>query len=252
MLSMTNRPLRLGVLTPSSNTALEPLTSAIVATLPDCSAHFARFKVTEIALSEQALGQFDDSKILAAAELLAEKRAGKFAGRGAAAAPLKDLGAHPETGDPVHVMAGRTDDPRAEDTFLANLTYACQAAEPDGITILIEPLNPQDAPGYFLKDTAQAVRLIQTLDHPRLRLMFDCYHVARVEGDVCARFAAVRPLIGHVQIAGVPARGRPDRGDVDYGSLLPSLGWPGPIGAEYRPGGATEDSLGWLALWRGR
>ena len=152
----------------------------------------------------------------------------------------------------VHVMAGRTDDPRAEDTFLANLAYACHAAEPDGITILIEPLNPHDAPGYFLKDTAQAVRLIQTLDHPRLRLMFDCYHVARVEGDVCARFAAVRPLIGHVQIAGVPARGRPDRGDVDYGSLLPSLGWPGPIGAEYRPGGATEDSLGWLALWRGR
>ena len=39
--------------------------------------------------------------------LLAEKRAGKFAGRGAAVAPLKDLGAHPETGDPVHVMAGR-------------------------------------------------------------------------------------------------------------------------------------------------
>jgi DNA topoisomerase-1 len=39
--------------------------------------------------------------------LLAEKRAGKFAGRGAAVAPLKDLGAHPETGEPVHVMAGR-------------------------------------------------------------------------------------------------------------------------------------------------
>lgn len=39
--------------------------------------------------------------------LLAEKRAGKFAGRGAATAPLKDLGAHPESGEPVHVMAGR-------------------------------------------------------------------------------------------------------------------------------------------------
>lgn len=71
---MTNRPLRLGVLTPSSNTTLEPLTSAIVATLPDCSAHFARFKVTEISLSEQALGQFDDSKILAAADLLADAK----------------------------------------------------------------------------------------------------------------------------------------------------------------------------------
>src|SRR5688572_6322524 len=69
-----SRPLRLGVLTPSSNTALEPLTSAIVATVPGASAHFSRFTVTEIALDARALGQFDDSKILAAAELLADAK----------------------------------------------------------------------------------------------------------------------------------------------------------------------------------
>lgn len=68
------RPLRLGVLTPSSNTALEPLTSALAAALPGASAHFSRFKVTEIALDAAALGQFDDSKILAAAELLADAK----------------------------------------------------------------------------------------------------------------------------------------------------------------------------------
>jgi maleate isomerase len=67
-------PLRLGVLTPSSNTALEPLTSALAAALPGASAHFSRFKVTEIALDAAALGQFDDSKILAAAELLADAK----------------------------------------------------------------------------------------------------------------------------------------------------------------------------------
>ncbi len=68
------RPIRLGVLTPSSNTALEPLTSALAAAVPGCSAHFSRFTVTEIALSDRALGQFDDSKILAAAELLADAK----------------------------------------------------------------------------------------------------------------------------------------------------------------------------------
>jgi maleate isomerase len=66
--------LRLGVLTPSSNTALEPLTSAMVAALPGASAHFARFKVTEIALDAGALGQFDEDRILAAAQLLADAR----------------------------------------------------------------------------------------------------------------------------------------------------------------------------------
>ena len=69
-----DRTFRMGVLTPSSNTALEPLTSALAATVPGCSAHFSRFKVTEISLSAQALGQFDDSKILAAAELLADAK----------------------------------------------------------------------------------------------------------------------------------------------------------------------------------
>ena len=77
--------LRLGVLTPSSNTALEPLTSALAAALPDCSAHFARFRVTEIALSQQALGQFDDSKILAAAELLADAKVDVIGWSGTAA-----------------------------------------------------------------------------------------------------------------------------------------------------------------------
>lgn len=64
----------LGMLTPSSNTTLEPVTTAMIAGLPEASAHFGRFRVTEIALSERALGQFDDSEILRAAELLAHAR----------------------------------------------------------------------------------------------------------------------------------------------------------------------------------
>ena len=77
--------IRLGVLTPSSNTALEPLTSALAAAVPGCSAHFSRFRVTEISLSDSALGQFDDSKILAAAELLADARVDVIGWSGTAA-----------------------------------------------------------------------------------------------------------------------------------------------------------------------
>ncbi|BAF90370.1 Asp/Glu racemase [Azorhizobium caulinodans ORS 571] len=70
---MTKRVL-LGMLTPSSNTVLEPVTQAMVAGLPEVSAHFGRFKVTEIALSDTALKQFDDTEILRAAELLAHAK----------------------------------------------------------------------------------------------------------------------------------------------------------------------------------
>jgi maleate isomerase len=69
-----NKPVRLGMLTPSSNTTLEPVCARMLADLPEVSVHFARFRVTEISLSEQALGQFDLAAQLSAAELLADAK----------------------------------------------------------------------------------------------------------------------------------------------------------------------------------
>lgn len=78
---MTARVL-LGMLTPSSNTVLEPVTAAMLSGLPEVSAHFSRFRVTEIALSAQALAQFDDTEILRAAELLAHAKVNAIAWNG--------------------------------------------------------------------------------------------------------------------------------------------------------------------------
>ncbi|NQE49500.1 maleate cis-trans isomerase family protein [Herbaspirillum rubrisubalbicans] len=72
----------LGMLTPSSNTTLEPVTTAMLADIPEASAHFGRFRVTEIALSNQALAQFDDSEILRAAELLSHAKVASIAWNG--------------------------------------------------------------------------------------------------------------------------------------------------------------------------
>lgn len=69
-----NRRVLLGMLTPSSNTVLEPVTSAILADLPDVTAHFGRFRVTEISMKESALGQFDPDPLISAAELLADAK----------------------------------------------------------------------------------------------------------------------------------------------------------------------------------
>lgn len=79
---------RLGMLTPSSNTVLEPMTVAMLRDLPDVTAHFSRFKVTEIALTDSALGQFDDSEILRAAELLAHAKVDAIAWNGTSASWL--------------------------------------------------------------------------------------------------------------------------------------------------------------------
>ncbi|MDE0591523.1 TIM barrel protein [Halocynthiibacter sp. C4] len=150
----------------------------------------------------------------------------------------------------IHVMAGIANGPTACKTFIENLRYACHLAAPLGKTILIEPLNAHDAPNYFLRDTEQAAEIIDKAGAPNLKLMFDCYHVGRTEGRVISRLRTLFPLIGHVQFASVPDRGAPDQGAVDYAEVfaeLNTLGYTAPLGAEYRPEGKTEDSLGWLS-----
>jgi maleate isomerase len=79
---------RIGMLTPSSNTVLEPMTYAMLANNTAVSAHFSRFKVTEIALSDAALGQFSDAPIVAAAELLAHAKCDVIAWNGTSASWL--------------------------------------------------------------------------------------------------------------------------------------------------------------------
>ncbi|PDT16684.1 isomerase [Rhizobium sp. J15] len=152
----------------------------------------------------------------------------------------------------VHVMAGNSSGPRARRTFCENLAYACDAAG-DAVTILIEPLNPYNAPGYFLNGTQQAADIIREVGKPNLRLMFDFYHVQIIEGDVTRRFETLLPLIGHVQIASVPDRGTPDHGELDYGYVLQrvaDLGWKHPIGAEYLPRDVANPDMSWLARHR--
>jgi len=73
LMSKKNR-IFLGMLTPSSNTTLEPVTASMLSGLPEVTAHFGRFRVTEISLGEQALGQFEPEPMLAAAQLLADAR----------------------------------------------------------------------------------------------------------------------------------------------------------------------------------
>jgi maleate isomerase len=75
----------LGMLTPSSNTVLEPVTSAMVAELPHVSAHFGRFRVTEISLRQEALSQFDPAPFLVAAQLLADAQVDVIAWNGTSA-----------------------------------------------------------------------------------------------------------------------------------------------------------------------
>ncbi len=152
----------------------------------------------------------------------------------------------------VHVMAGLATGAEAEVAYLDALGHACARA--GGIGILIEPLNHHDAPGYFLTGSDQAAHIVETLGAPALKIMFDCYHIQIMEGDVSRRLARHLAHIGHVQIAAVPDRGEPDAGELSYAHIyrhLAELGWSLPLGAEYKPRGRDTDAgLGWLSAAR--
>lgn len=159
----------------------------------------------------------------------------------------------------VHVMAGRTrhldiTEQACFDQFIDNLRYGCAKAEAHHQTLLIEPLNPKDAPDYFLNSLALARRVIETVGMPNLKLMFDCYHIALLEGEVAKNLQENLDIIGHIQFAGVPDRGHPDISSLDYASLfqmLDEIGYDRPLGAEYHPDdGDTNASLDWLARWK--
>ncbi|MER0236967.1 TIM barrel protein [Fulvimarina sp. MAC8] len=155
----------------------------------------------------------------------------------------------------VHVMAGGSgpDEAASMASFAANLGHACDRARDAGMTALIEPLNPYDNPGYFLIGFEKAKRVLDAVGRDELKIMFDCYHLQITDGDLLRRFRNNLDIVGHVQFAGVPDRGEPDRGEVAYDRLLPAIadaGFSGPFGAEYKPTGETDASLRWMHAFR--
>lgn len=153
----------------------------------------------------------------------------------------------------IHAMAGVASGDAARQTYVRNLTHATRKAAPHGITILIEPINHVDVPGYFMHRTADAAEIIDEIrgesGASNLKMMFDFYHLQIMEGDLTRLVTRLLPIIGHIQFASVPKRGAPDDGELDFSyifKMLDKIGYDRPLGAEYRPETTTEASLGWM------
>ena len=153
----------------------------------------------------------------------------------------EDLGAKA-----LHILSGVTKhNQNSINTFISNLKFALDNSK---ILILIEPVCEEQLPGYFLRTIDQAAAIIDTIDHPRLKIMFDCYHIYKESGDLVKNFADHADKIGHVQIAAAENRAEPFPGALNYSDILPEfkrLGYQGAFGCEYRPSGSTEGGLGW-------
>ena len=156
----------------------------------------------------------------------------------------------------IHVMAGVVPEHstvrQCEDVFIENLRATAPVAANLGITLLIEPLNSRDVPGYLHSDSTHARRIIDAVAAPNVLLQFDFYHLQIMEGDLAAGLSRHWSVLGHIQFSSVPGRNEPQYGEVNVPHLLgvlDDMGYSGWVGCEYRARTTTIEGLSWAAPW---
>jgi hydroxypyruvate isomerase len=133
--------------------------------------------------------------------------------------------------------------------LVENLRWAARELGTQGRLLLVEPLNTLDVPGFFLNNSRDALRLLNEVGEPNIRLQYDVYHMQRMEGNLALTLQSHLARIGHIQIADNPGRHQPGTGEIRYAFVLGELdrlGYDGFVGLEYAPLPDTVSSLAWV------
>jgi hydroxypyruvate isomerase len=134
-------------------------------------------------------------------------------------------------------------------TVVDNLRFAAAALEKEGIRLLVEAVNDQDIPGFYLVHTRDTLRLLKEVNHSNLWLQYDIYHMQIMEGNLTRTILDNIAHIAHIQLADNPGRNEPGTGEINYTNLfrfIDAARYDGWIGCEYKPSGVTEDGLEWV------
>ena len=137
----------------------------------------------------------------------------------------------------------------ARATLVDNVRYAAQALATIGATLVVEPLNRIETPGFVIGTTAEGLALIDEAGAPNFKLQYDVYHAQRSEGNVIATIRTHVARFGHVQIADSPGRNEPGTGELAYERILPAFdeaGYNGWIGLEYKPSRPVPETFSWI------
>jgi len=153
----------------------------------------------------------------------------------------------------VGLTPAGTDPDEVHETLVSNLKFAADALQAEGLQLLVEPLNNQDIPGFHLVGTRDALRLLEAVGHPNIRIQYDIYHMQKMEGNLITTIETHLAQIGHMQLADNPGRHEPGTGEINFPNLFRAIdaaGYDGWIGCEYIPAGNTEDGLDWFAPYK--
>jgi hydroxypyruvate isomerase len=127
------------------------------------------------------------------------------------------------------------------------LAEAAEVLEGSGVRLALEPLNDRvDHPGYYLTSTVEGLDIIDEVNRPEIKLLYDIYHSAVMGESIAAVLDGRVDRIVHVHLADAPGRGEPGSGTLDYEERLDWLeaaGYSGYVGLEYRPSRGTSEGL---------
>lgn len=148
------------------------------------------------------------------------------------------------------VTVGQNDETLDDATQQAAVVDALRAiaptAETRGVTIVVEPLNTRvDHPGYFLPTTDAGVAVVDAVDSPHVKLLFDIYHQQITDGDVIRRLSRQIEHIGHIHVADNPGRHEPGTGELDYERIftaIATLDYDGYVSGEFTPKGDPDET----------
>ncbi len=138
---------------------------------------------------------------------------------------------------------------KVRQTLVANLRFAATALEKEGISLLVEALNDDGWPGFYLTRTRDVLQLFEEVGHKNLWLQYDIYHMQIMEGNLTRTIRDNLPRIALIHVGDVPGRHEPGTGEINFHNLfrfIDEAGYDGWIGCEYRPVGRTEDGLEWI------
>jgi len=143
------------------------------------------------------------------------------------------------------------DEETAWQTLVANVRYAAERLDSEGITLCLEAINSRvDMPGFFLDTSGKVLALIEEVEMDNVRLQYDLYHMQIMEGDLIRTLECLLPWIGHIQFADNPGRHEPGTGEINFSNVFAAidrLDYDGWVSAEYQPSGNTEASLAWFS-----
>lgn len=156
----------------------------------------------------------------------------------------------------INVLAGRqsADLGRAAclETLTRNLSLACTRAAQQQVQVVAEMINGINMPGFLIQDMAQGLELLTAVNHPNLKLQFDCYHMAMMGEDLNHCLREYMQHIGHIQFADCPGRHQPDTGEIDFAEFFQTITqseYQGCVAAEYVPQPNSSESMQWKSRY---